>query len=181
MEKETDMENSVSFSVLMTAKEVFRFSLHHSYFKLSGFIGMMMSLTALVMLLISFSELGDQNKAVLIMVSLWFTVFEPLTLWSRAKSQAKKNPAYKKPLHYTLNKEGITVSQDEQSQSIPWDRIVKVVETHKQYLVYSSKIHAFIFPKASVGEKCDDFERMVLEFTKGTNVKVSSGMKKQNK
>lgn len=180
MEKETDIENSVSFSVLMTAKDIFRFSIHHSYCKLSGIIGLILSLGAFVTLFTSFSSLGDSNKAVLLVVGLWFTVFEPVTLWSRSRSQAKRNPAYKMPLCYTINEEGITVSQEEQSQSISWDRIVKVVKTSKQYLVYSSKIHAFVFPKESMGNQCEAFEDIVMEYGKKSGAKVSGKIKKHN-
>ena len=182
VKEETEGEKeSISFSVQMTAKEVFRFSFHHSYFKLAGLIGIIMSLTAIVILISCYSQLEDKNKAILLIVGLWFTILEPLTIWSRSNSQAKRNPAYKKALHYTMNGEGITVSQDEQSQSIAWERLMKIVETKYQYLVYSSKIHAFVFPKTALGDKREEVERMMFRYTEGTKVKVSSGIKKRNK
>ena len=139
-----------------------------------------MSLGAIIILLSCYSGLGDQNKAVLLVVALWFTVLEPLTIWSRSKSQAKRNPAYKKALHYKMDAAGITVSQEEQSQSIAWEQLMKIVGTRTQYLVYSSKIHAFVFPKASLGDKLKDVESMMYHYTQGTRVKISSGIKKRN-
>lgn len=176
---ETD-NKSYTFSVQMTAKEVFRFSLHHSYFKVSGIIGVLMSVASLLTFILFFHDLGDQNKAVLLVVALWFTVLEPMAIYTRAKGQAKRNPTYKKPLIYTLNQEGITVSQDEQSQSIEWNQLMKIVETSSQYLVYSSKVHAFVFPKASMKEQQEEIEKFMVECTKDTKVKVSSSMKKRN-
>ncbi|MGN0436989.1 MAG: YcxB family protein [Lachnospiraceae bacterium] len=170
-----------TFSVNMTPKEVFRFSLHHSYFKLSGMIGVLLSVMALIMLLVNFAELGDQNKAVLLIVALWFTVLEPLTIYTRAKSQAKRNPVYKKPLTYTLDSEGITVSQDEQSQSINWNQLMKIVETRTQYLVYSNKVNAFIFPKASMKEQKNEIELFMIDCIRDTQVKVSSSLKRKLK
>lgn len=174
-----DNSKSYTFSVQMTTKEVFRFSLHHSYFKLSGIIGVCMSLIALLIFVLCFNDLGDQNKAVLLIVALWFTVLEPLTIYTRAKSQAKRNSTYKKPLNYTLDQDGITVSQDEQSQSIKWNQLMKIVETSTQYLVYSSKVHAFVFPKESMKEEQNEIEKFMVECTKETNVKISRSMKKR--
>ena len=76
---ERNDKSGYTFDVKMTAKEVFRFSIHHSYFRLSGVIGILMSLIAVVMLVSSFQNLGDQNKVVLLIVALWFTVKEPHT------------------------------------------------------------------------------------------------------
>ena len=171
-------KKELSFSVQMTAKEIFLFMMYHSYCKLSGVIGLLLSLFAIVSLVTSYTDMTDQNKAVYVIVALWFTVLEPVTMLSRARSQAKKNPVYKKPLTYEVNSEGITVSQDEERQSIEWSRLLKVVETKSQYLVYSNKINAFIFPKNAIGQECSVFEQLVYEYTKGTGVKIPSRMKK---
>lgn len=177
---ERNDKSGYTFDVKMTAKEVFRFSIHHSYFRLSGVIGILMSLMAVVILVSSFQNLGDQNKVVLLIVALWFTVLEPLTLLSRAKSQAKRNPAYKKPLTYTLNEEGITVSQEEQSQSIAWNQLMKIVETSSQYLVYSSKIHAFVFPKSAMGEQQMQIVSYMSTCAKKAGVKMSGKIRNRN-
>lgn len=171
---------SYTFSVQMTTQEVFRFSLHHSYFKWSGVLGVLMSLVSLFIFIFCFQDLGDQNKAVLLIVALWFTVLEPITIYSRAKGQAKRNSTYKKPLVYTLNQDGITVSQEEQSQSVEWKQLMKVVETSSQYLIYSSKVHAFVFPKAAMGTQREGIEKLIVKSTADTKVKVSRSMKKRN-
>lgn len=180
MEKKPDMNpgEKFTFSVQMTTKEVFRFSLHHSYFKWSGLVGLLMSVSAIVILLFTFSQLGDREKAVLIIVALWFTVLEPLTLWTRARGQAKRNPAYKKPLVYSLDESGITVAQDEQRQSVEWKQLFKIVETSSQYLVYSSRIYAFVFPKESMGEQSGDIERFMARCALKNKVKMPRSMKR---
>lgn len=167
----------ISFSVKMTPIEVFKFTLYHSYHKLSGLIGILLSLIALVILIVSFSELDDRNKTILTIVALWFTILEPLTLFFRARTQVKKNKAYQKPLEYLMNSEGITVSQDEQQQTIAWDKLMKIVETKTQYLVYSSRIHAFVFPKKSIGDACDIVGDIMIQYTLDTGVRLIGKIK----
>lgn len=180
MEKKSDVNQGeqYAFSVQMTTKEVFRFSLHHSYFKWSGIVGLLMSVTAIILLVITFSQLGDRERAVLVIVALWFIVLEPLTLWTRARGQAKRNPAYKKPLIYSMDETGITVAQDEQRQSVEWKQLFKIVETSSQYLVYSSRIYAFVFPKKSMGEQSGDMERFMARCAFKHKVKMSRKMKR---
>lgn len=170
-------KENVAFSVQMTPGEVFKFTIYHSYHKLSGIVGVCLSLLALLLLVTSFSELTDQNKTVLTIVALWFTILEPLTLFGRARTQVRKNKAYQKPLHYQMNQDGITVSQDEEQQTIPWNNLMKIVETKSQYLVYSSKIHAFVFPKKALGDECRTVEDIMVHYTKDTTVKLIGRIK----
>lgn len=172
-------KEEIAFSVQMTHGEVFKFTIYHSYHKLSGIIGVCLSLIALFVLVTSFGELTDQNKTVLTIVALWFTVLEPLTLFCRARTQVKKNKTYQKPLAYLMNQEGITVSQDEEHQTIAWNNLMKIVETKSQYLVYSSKIHAFVFPKKALGDECETAEDIMIQYTKSTAVRLVGKIKKK--
>lgn len=165
-------EKEIAFSVQMTPIEIFRFTLYHSYHKLSGLIGILLSLTAIVILICCFGDLNDQDRTVLMIVALWFTILEPLTLLSRAKSQVKRNKAYQEPLHYNLDSAGITVSQNDAEQTIAWDGLMKIIETKTQFLVYSSRIHAFIFPKKSIGEDCAAVKELLLSYAKDYNIPV---------
>ena len=165
-------QDGIHFQVQMTAKEVHRFSVYHSYHSFSGLIGVALSLGALVALVTQFGELTDQGKTVLTIVAAWFLVLEPIMLYVRSKNQAKFNKAYQQPLDYVVNDEGITISQGEQSQSVEWKYFIKIIATKKQYLVYSSRVNAFIFPKTALGDQCRAFEEAVLKGTKGSYTKV---------
>lgn len=172
-------ERELSFSVKMTPKQVFRFTCYHNYHRMSGVIGIILSISALIMLIVQFPELDDRSRAVLTVVALWFFVLEPVTLYSRAKTQVRNNRAYQKPLSYTLNQEGITVSQEEEHQMLPWERVTRVVETKAQLLLYSSKVHAFVFPKESMGPCTEDVKAMILKYTDGQNVKLTGKIRKR--
>lgn len=165
------IEEKVAFSVQMTAKEVYMFTMYHVYHGFSGILGLCLSLAAFINLVLSFNSLSDQNKTILTFVAAWFTVLEPIRMFLRARKQVKRTKAYSQPLNYILNEEGITVSQDGESQTIAWENLVKIVKTRSQYLFYSSKIHAFIFPKKDIGTQCEMLDQLIIQCTKDTNVK----------
>ncbi len=164
-------KEKITFSVQMTAKEVYMFTMYHVYHGFSGILGLCLSLVALMNLVLSFDSLSDQNKTILTFVAAWFTILEPIRMFFRARKQVKRTKAYSQPLNYVLDEEGIMVSQDGESQTIAWGNLAKIVKTKSQYFFYSSKIHAFIFPKKDIGTQCEALDKLVIQCTKNTNVK----------
>lgn len=175
------MKEEISFSVKMTAKEVYKFTLYHIYHSFSGFLGILLAAFSLIMLATSFQTLSNQTRTFLILLAAWVIVIDPLMLYSRAKSQVKKNKVYQKPLTYTLNADGITVSQEEISQTVAWERLRFIIETKSQYLIYSNRINAFIFPKEAVGDNCQALEEMAIAYTKDTDVILKGSMRRKQK
>lgn len=174
-------KKSIAFSVKMTAKEVYRFTLYHVYHSASGLIGVMLSLLALIYLLFNFNEMSDLNKTIMIIVAAWFTVWEPIMMFSRSKAQVKRNKVYQKPLNYRIDENGIAVSQDEEHQVIAWENLLKIVETKTQFLIYSSRIHSFIFPKSLMEGQEQRMQELVLTCTQGTNVQLKGRLKKASR
>lgn len=174
-------QDSITFSVQMTEKEVYRYTLYHVYHSFSGIFGLCLSAIAIANLIMNFSSMSDQAKTIMIIIALWSTVLDPLMMKSRCKSQFKRTKAYQKPLQYRLDSDGVTVSQDEESQTLAWDKLVKVVETGSQFLVYSSRIHAFIFPKSMMDGQESDMRQIVVHNTLDTNVKLKGRPRKLQK
>ena len=80
-------------------------------------------------------------------------VYLPVTLWIRSAQTAALLPTFKKPLHYVLDENGLTVSQGEESQTISWDNCLKAVSTSRSILVFTSGNSATIFPRNQLGDK----------------------------
>lgn len=173
------MKEKIQFSVQMNAKEVYRFTMYHVYHGFTGILGVCLSIAAFITLLVSFNSLTDQTRAILILVAAWFIIIDPVILFMRSRGQVKSNKTYQKPLDYTLNNEGITVSQEEQSQTISWEHLMKIVENKSQYLVYSNKIHAFIFPKTSLEDNGEAVREMFLHYAKEYSIPVKGALKKK--
>ena len=166
-------QKSVSFSVQMTVKELYRFIMYHAYHKVSGIFGIILSVVAAVILLVSYTDLSEQTRAVLTLIAVWFIFLDPVILYFRARGQVKRNKVYKHPINYMVDEHGITISQDEQQQVVEWERFIKIVETRYQFLVYSGPMYAFIFPKAELGEECSQkFKMLAINSTSNTHVKL---------
>lgn len=174
-------KDSITFSVQMTAKEVYRFTFYHVYHSFSGMFGLFLSLVALLNLIVNFNGLSDMAKTVMIIIAAWYTVMEPIMIVQRSKAQVKRNKAYQQELKYRVDAEGITVSQNDQSQTIAWDKITKIVETNTQFLVYSSRIHSFIFPKNMMDGQESDMRCLALAYTENTRVQLKGKIKKLSK
>lgn len=173
------VEEDIQFSVQMTAKEVYRFTMYHMYHGMSGIVGICMSLLAFAILITSFDTLTEQSRAILGLIAIWFIIIDPIILLFRSRGQVKRNKSYRKPLVYRLNQDGITVSQDEVEQIIAWENLMKIVETKTQFLIYSSRVYAFVFPKKAIGESCDEVREMLIQYTKGGNVRLKGKIKKR--
>ncbi len=176
------MENKpITFSVQMTAKEVYKFNLYHVYHNFSGLFGLGLSLLALLNLIINFHSLSPQARAIMTLVAAWFIVLEPNMMRGRAKTQVQRTKAYQQPLNYRIDETGITVSQNDESQTLAWSNLVKVVETKTQFLVYSSRIHSFVFPKSMMEGQENDFRAYTFFYTRDVNVQFKGKMKKLQK
>ena len=98
-------------------------------------------------------------------------LYLPWTLFIRSRKQAL-NPAFSKPLHYVLDEEGITVSQDGVEQKQAWEDMVKAVSTGKSIIVYTSKINATIFPKRELGDQKAAVIEMISTHMAPSKVKI---------
>ena len=77
-------------------------------------------------------------------------------LWSKAKAQVRKNKSINATLHYTINDDGIIVSQGEQEAKVKWYQIRKTVVVKNAIYIYMSPVRAFIFTKNQCGEDFSD-------------------------
>ncbi|MBP5554756.1 MAG: YcxB family protein [Lachnospiraceae bacterium] len=80
-------------------------------------------------------------------------IYLPVTLLMRSAQVAALSPAFKNPLHYRLDDEGLTVSQGESEETIKWENCIKAVSTSRSILVFTSRTGATIFPRNQLGDK----------------------------
>lgn len=88
-------------------------------------------------------------------------VYQPVSLYLRAKKQVATNEVFKTELHYILDDKGITVQSGENSDSLEWNRIYKAVSTMRSIIVYTTRINACIFPKEDLGGQKDEVVKMI--------------------
>lgn len=93
------------------------------------------------------------EKPIFLVAGIIILVYLPWTLFLKSRQQYLGNAAFKKPLHYKMNDDGLEISQDEEVSTVSWDDMYKAVSSAGSILLYTSKVNACIFPKKDLGEK----------------------------
>ena len=136
----------IEFDVKITSNVLYDYMLRHTYSSLSGIMGSVVG----VLMLILFES---NRQPVCLVIAVVIVLYLPWTLFIKSRQQALTTPAFKKPLHYRLTDEGIEVSQDDTTEQMGWDGMVKAVSTINSIIVYTTKTNACIFPKKDLGDK----------------------------
>ena len=136
----------IEFDVRIKSGDLYDYMLRHTYNHFSGIFG---SLVGALMVIG-----GIYMQAWLMVIAgVILLAYLPWTLFIKSKQQLLANPAFKEPLHYLLDDEGIHVSQGETVEMQKWENIVKAVSTGRSLIVYTSRVNPCIFPKSELGDK----------------------------
>jgi hypothetical protein len=162
-----DFSMEIEFDVKITPNILYDYMLQHTYSRLPGLMG------TLVGVLMLFLFAANRQPLILI-ISLVILLYLPWTLFLRAASQAKSNPAFRKPLHYRLTEEGIQVSQDGVTEQMAWEGMVKAISTPKSIVVYTTAVNACIFPKRDLGDGKMKVIEMISTHMPPKKVKIRS-------
>lgn len=163
---------NAEFDVKMTKKVLYDFLMTHTYRSFSGWFSILIGLAGVVLTVMSLGKAEGTMILVYAIFSLYFLFYQPVALYSKAAKQVKLNPMYKEPLHYAVNDEGITSSQNDQSVQIPWENIVKVTESKYSFLLYTGKISSFVLPRESMGEQMTIVEGLIRKHVPAGQVKI---------
>lgn len=155
----------LEFETKITKNILYDYMLHHTYGSFSGLIG---SIAGAVFLLVYFGSGSFLHLAAGVILLLYL----PCSLYLSAAKQSKTNPAFKKPLRYTMTDEGIRVSQGEESQLQKWEDVYKAVSTGKSIILYNTKVNAWIFPRRDMGEMTPKVIEMISTHMKPEKVKI---------
>ncbi len=156
----------IEFQVKLQTKDLYRFTMRHTYVSIGGIFSLLISFGCLGICLANFRQLVPSTIAVLLIVAALFTVIQPVMLYGKCAAQVKRSKDIKDELSYILSEEGITVRQGEEEARIKWYQIRKVVYGGKGIYVYMSPVRAFIFPRECCGERYGEIQRMIGEMIK---------------
>lgn len=136
----------IEFDVHIKASDLYDYMMRHTYNSFSGILG---SVLGALMVIAGIA----MNGWLMVIAGIVLLCYLPWTLFLKSRQQMLANPAFKEPLHYVLDDEGIHVSQKDTEEMQQWDNIVKAVSTGKSLIVYTSKMNACIFPRRDLEDK----------------------------
>jgi len=163
---------SVKITVKMTESYMYDFFLYNTYTSMSGMLGPVVGVVALIIAINSYINGGVMAAMPAVLIAILFLVINPVTLKSRAKMQVQQSEMFKKPLEYEFNETGITVRQDELEAVNEWSEFVKAVSTQKSLILYLNRVRALIFPKECMGEHYEEVMKMIHTHMPPSKVKI---------
>ena len=133
------------FDVQMTASALYDYNMYHTYTGAAGIVGTAAGAVFIILYL-------AYAQPMYLAAGLLLILYSPVTLYINAYKQVKLNPVYKKPLHYVLDEEGVTVTSGDESLSVPWGDMYRARSTNQSILLYTGPKSAWVFPKKDLGQ-----------------------------
>lgn len=155
----------INLSVKIEAGDLYDYMLMHSYNSPAGLVG-----STFGALLIIFAIATQQW--IFIVLGLVMLLYLPWTLFLKSRTQLLNNPAFQEPLQYTLDEEGLTVSQGEAREKMAWEDMHKAVSTGRSIILYTSRVNATIFPKRQLGDQRVAVIEMISTHMPPSKVKI---------
>ena len=155
----------IEFDVKVTAGVLYDYLLYHTYTSLSGMLGTLVG----VFLIMAFLS---TKYVIYLIAGVVLIAYLPGALFLRAMQQVQNTSAFKKPLHYKMTDEGISVSQGENEENQSWDNCVRAVSTGRSIILYTSRTAASIFPKRDLGDKKEALIQMISTHMPPKKVKI---------
>lgn len=155
----------LEFDVHITSDKLYDYLLYHTYTSFSGMLGTLVG----AFLIMGFLS---TKYPIYLIAGVVLIGYLPCTLFIRAKRQVMNTEAFKKPLHYKMTDEGISVSQGDNEENQSWDSCVKAISTSKSIILYTSKTTASIFPRKDLGTNKDALIQMISTHMPPKKVKI---------
>ena len=147
--------NEIKIKTKIDQKELYEFIMHHNYVSVRGVISVLFSICCLAGTVFYWEQFSMVQKVLMLLMASMFTVITPVEYYIRAARQIKKN--FQQEIEYGFDGQGITIKIEEQSSSVPWEEVMKVISTRRLVVIYLSPVRAFILTKKAIGE---DFDRL---------------------
>lgn len=157
----------LELTVKIEAGDLYDYMLMHSYNSAAGVVG---STFGAILLIFAFAT----GQWLFILLGLVMLLYLPWTLFLKSRTQLLNNPAFQEPLRYTLDEEGLTVSQGEAMEKMAWGDMHKAVSTGRSIILYTSRVNATIFPKRQLGDQKTAVIEMISTHMPPGKVKIRS-------
>lgn len=159
--------DSISFDVKVDANVLYDFQIFHTYSGVNGIVSTCFGAIGLILFVVS-----NFTAWIYLILGLVIILYLPFNLRLSSAKLAKLSPMYQKPLHYEINENGITVSQDDVTQTVSWDKCTKAVSTKQSICIYTGKKNASIFPRKQLGDQLPALLALLARYMEPEKVKI---------
>ena len=155
----------LNITVKIEAGDLYDYMLRHSFNSPAGIVG---STFGAVLILFALAT----RQWMFLVLGLVMLLYLPWTLFLKSRRQVLSNPAFQEPLQYTLDEEGLTVSQGEEQAQMAWEDMDKAVSTSRSIILYTSRVNATLFPRRQLGDQKEALVEMISTHMPPGKVKI---------
>ena len=120
----------LEFDIQIKSGDLYDYMLHHAYHGVQGLLGACIGALAVLVFL-------GNRQFIYLIAGIVILGYLPWSLFLKSKRQALNNAAFQKPLHYMMNEEGITVSQEGNTEFQKWEDMCRAIATGRSIIVYT--------------------------------------------
>jgi hypothetical protein len=157
-----EQKNPLVLDVKLTANDLWKFSLYHSYKGFQGVFSFLFSAAALYVLFATWTTATLSYRILMIVCTLMFTVWQPFVLYMKAAKQAKRSVIHD-GMTLSFSAEGIVVTQGQEKLELLWKDVMAVKRVGKMLIIYMDRIHAYLLPDSVAGEKAPEITALMKE------------------
>ncbi len=157
----------LNLTIKIEAGDLYDYMLMHSYNSPAGVLGSSFGAVLIIFALAT-------RQWMFIVLGAVMLLYLPWTLFIKSRRQILSNPSFQEPLQYTLDEEGLTISQGEAEEKMAWGNMHKAVSTGRSIILYTSRINATIFPKRQLGDQKTAVIEMISTHMPPAKVKIRS-------
>lgn len=154
-------------TIKIEAGDLYDYMLMHSYHSPAGILG---STFGAVLIIFAFAT----EQWMFLVLGAVMLLYLPWTLFIRSRRQILSNSSFQEPLQYTLDEEGLTISQGTEEAKMAWEDMHKAVSTGRSIILYTSRVNATIFPRRQLGEQKTAVIEMISTHMSPAKVKIRS-------
>lgn len=158
----------IEFTVSPTQKDYFIFNMRHTYTGVHGVLSILLGILVIVVAMVTRDKLGTQYFLMYLVLAVIFLLYYPVHFWLGAKrlaAMADLNGG----IHFSAQDDGIHVSMNAadgsgmQSEVMTWEMFYLAQATKDYIYMFSSRVNAYIVPKIVLGDRLDDFVKLLTE------------------
>lgn len=147
------------FEVKVTPFDFFKMSMKKTYTSPIGICNIVFTIAAFLLTAKFYSSVNDVFQLILVLMCLVFTVFQPLGVYIKAKSQVAYIP---KGLTLDIDNTGMVVTAGEKNERIAWSRIKNLIDVGSMLIIKVDDNNGYFLTNRVLGDRRKEFKDYIL-------------------
>lgn len=164
----------LEFQARVRDMDMYRFNMYHAYTSMQGIFSLVVGAVLLALAIVSAHRLDAGDMLLYVGLAVVLVAYVPISLWFRSKCQIAMSEVLQQPISYSLQKQGIVVTSpaSEESATLPWESVYKVVTTRNNLLIYSNRVNAYVIPREAVQAQFPQMRQIFEEHVENYRLRI---------